>query len=310
MGAKSNQGAPATSNTSTQSTVNTGPWQPQQPYLLDAMGKAQGQYDANASKTYFPGSTVAGINPTQNWGLQSILGAANQGPTNLNAANQENLDTLQGKYLDPSTNPWLKATFDQGGDAVSRQYMTATAPQTAGSMAAAGRYGSGAYANLQSGNQIQLGKTLNDLATNIYGGNYQTERSRQTDAVNQVPGLMQAKYIDPNAVLMAGNQMQQNEQAGITDQVNRFNFNRDQPMNALNTYLAQIQGNYGQSGATTSVGAGSQASPYYTNPGASAAGGALGLANLFTGGANSAASGLGGAIGSLFGKGSGSGTQY
>jgi hypothetical protein len=184
--------------------------------------------------------------------------------------------------------------------------MTATAPQTAGALAAQGRYGSGAYANLASGNQIQLGKTLNDLATNIYGGNYQTERSRQTDAVNQVPGLMNAAYINPNAVLQAGNQMQQNEQAQYGDVVNRYNFNRDQPMNALNSFLQQIQGNYGQSGVNTSQGMSAtqqmQQTPFFTNPGASAAGGALGLASLFTGGKNSAASG----IGNLFGKGGGS----
>jgi hypothetical protein len=116
MGAKSNQGAPATGNTATSqastSTVNTGPWQPQQQYLLDAFQKASDQYGANAAKTYFPGSTVAPINPTQNWGLQSILGIANQGTPNLAAANAENLATINGQYLDPSTNPWLKKTFD------------------------------------------------------------------------------------------------------------------------------------------------------------------------------------------------------
>lgn len=295
MGAKSNQGAPAT--TATQSTVNTGPWQPQQPYLLDAMGKAQGQYDANAAKTYYPGSTVAPTNATLNWGQQSVLGLANQGTPNLDAANAENLATLNGKYLDPASNPWLSKTFNQAGDAVTRQYMTGTAPQTAGAMAAAGRYGSGAYSNLSTGNQITYGKTLNDLATDIYGGNYQTERSRQDAAVNQVPTLMGAKYIDPQAVMAVGDQRQQQQQAGLTDQVNRYNFNRDQPMNALNTYLGQIQGNYGQSGTSTSTS--SQVSPYFTNPGASAAGGLLGLASLFSGGKNSAASGIGG----LFGKG-------
>lgn len=308
MGSKSNQGAPATGNQqqASMSTVNTGPWQPQQQYLTDAFQKAQDQYGTNASKSYYPGSTVAPLNDTQNWGMQSILGLANQGTPNLDAANRTNLDTINGTYLDPSTNPWLSKTYDQAGDAVTRQYMTGTAPQTAGAMAAAGRYGSGSYANQVSGNQINYGKTLNDLATNIYGGNYQTERSRQMDAVNQVPTLMQAKYIDPMAVLQVGNQQQQVQQAGITDQVNRYNYQRDQPQNALNSYLSQIQGNYGQSGTnqTQSIGGTSQQTPYYTNPGATAAGGALGLASLFN--SMGGSKGLGG----LFGKGSGSGTTY
>lgn len=315
MGAKSQQGAPqnTATNQASVSTVNTGPWQPQQQYLLDAFQKAQDQYGPNAAKTYFPGSTVAPINPAQNWGLQSILGAANGPDTNLQGANSVNLATLEGKYLDPASNPWLKSTFDQAGDAVTRQYMTGTAPQTAGALAAQGRYASGAYSNLASGNQIQYGKTLNDLATNIYGGNYQTERDRQMNAVNQVPTLMQAKYIDPNAVLQAGNQQQTQQQNEYGDVVDRYNYNRDQPMNALNSFLSQIQGNYGQSGTNTSQGMSTtqQVSPFYTNPGASLLGGSLGLASLFTGGKNSAASGIGG----LFGKGggntaAGSGTTF
>lgn len=300
MGAKSNQGAPATGNTSTASTVNTGPWQPQQPYLQNAFAQAQAQQPANAAKTYYPGSTVAPLNQFQNTALNQIsaMGSGGADP-NVTAARAQNLSTINGDYL--NSNPYVDKMFNQAGDAVSRQYMTGTAPQTAGAMAAQGRYGSGAYQNQATGNQITYGKTLNDLATNIYGGNYANERTNQMNATNAAPALNQALYINPMMALQAGNQIQQQQQAETTGAVNAYNYNRDQPTNALNTYLSQIQGNYGQSGVNMSQTGQQQQQPYFTNPGASALGGGLGLASLFTGGNNSAASG----IGSMFGKGSG-----
>lgn len=305
MGKASGGNTESTGRQNSTSTVNMGPWAPQQPYLEDVFSKAKSQYGDNVGKTFFPGSTVAPMNDTQNWGLQYLKNVANSPSDNLTAANTLNLDTINGKYLDPSTNPWLTKTYDAAGDAVKRQYMTSTAPQTAGAMAAAGRYGSGAYRNQVSGNEINLGKTLDDLATGIYGGNYQVERGRQTDAINQVPTLMNAAFIKPNALIAAGDRMQGQAQNEIGDKVARYNYNRDAPTAALNTYLGQIQGNYGQSGTTTTQGTMTQQTPYYTNPAASILGGGLGLASLFSGGSNSAASGIGSAIGglgSLFGK--------
>lgn len=277
--------------TQTTQTVNSGPWQAQQPYLTDVFAKSQALYDGNSARRAFPTSTVAPLNENQNQGLLSILGTPNN--ANVPAASALNLRTLNGDFL--NSNPWVDKTFGMASDAVKRQYMTGTAPQTAGAMAGAGRYGSGAYKNLMDGNQIQYGKTLDDLATGIYGGNYANERQIQQQAVGQAPGLAQAAYIDPLMRLMAGDRQQQQSQAEIGDVVNRFNFDQEQPTRALNTYLGQVTGNYGQSGTTTSQ------TPYYSNPMASMLGGGLGLASLFSGGANSAASGIGG----LFGKGGG-----
>lgn len=291
------------------STTDTGPWKAQQPYLENAFGQAQNLYGQNAAAGYYPGRLIADTNPQMEGAWGTISGLSQQGNPNVPAALAENLKTINGDYLSPDSNPWLKATYDKGGDALTRQYMTATAPQTAGAMAGAGRYGSGAYRNLVSGNEQNLGKSLTNLATDIYGGNYQTERGRQQTAVGMAPALAQARYIDPLMGLEVGNQRRGLEQQSIDAERGRYDFNRDNPTRALNTFLGQIQGNYGQSGTTSSVGtnqgattsSGTQSTPYYSNPIASALGGGLGLASLFTGGQNSAANGIGG----MFGKGQG-----
>lgn len=303
MGAKSNQGAPATGSQSGVSMVNTGPWAPQQTYLEDAFRSAKSLYGDNLKNAPYSGQTVAATNPNQNWGQQSIIQEANRGTPNLNAANALNLDTMQGRYLDPASNPWLKSTFSMGADDVTRAYQTATAPQTASNFSGGGRYGSGSYRLAQEGDQRALGSTLDNLATQIYGGNYQTERNRQMEALGQVPMLQQAKYIDPMAILNVGNLQQAQTQREYDDSRARFEYGRDNPTRALNSYLAQITGNYGQSGLTQTMSGNAAQTPFYTNPGATAAGGAMGLASIL------------GNSGAFSGKGSGgtvpgSGTQF
>jgi hypothetical protein len=301
MGAKSNQGAPATGSQQQQqqqrsmSTVNTGPWAPQQPYLEDAFAKAQANMPG--AMGVYQGPRIAGLNPTQGQAFNDIRNMGDN--KNVPAALEQNLATIRGDYL--NSNPYIDKTFGMASDAVKRQYMTGTAPQTAGAMAAAGRYGSGAYRNQVSGNEQNYGKTLDDLATSIYGGNYANERGLQQQAVGMAPTLAQARYIDPQMRLMVGDREQAQTQAEYNDSLTRFNEGRDAPTRALNTYLAQIQGNYGQSGTnmnqseTMGSSGNAQQNPFYTNPGATAAGGALGLASLFN-----QAGGSG-----LFGKGNG-----
>jgi hypothetical protein len=89
-------------------------------------------------------------------------------------------DTAQGRYL--NANPYLDRTYDAAADGVTRAYQTATAPQSDSQFERAGRYGSGAMANATHQNQLDLGDTLNKLATDIYGKNYATERGYMNDA--------------------------------------------------------------------------------------------------------------------------------
>lgn len=285
MGAKSNAGAPS----NTTQVVNSGPWAPQQPYLTDALQKAQENYGLASQNKYYGGEAIAPMNDAQNNALNTTIGIGSGTNAGVAAAGQNNADTLNGKYLDPNSNPYLKDTFNSAADAVTRQYQTATAPQTAGAMESAGRYGSGAYNNQVKNNQLNLGTSLNNLATNIYGGNYQTERGNQMTAAGQAGGINSAQYINPTAALQAGNQQQTQRQNVDNNAMAAYNYNRDQPTNALNNYLAQIGGNYGTSGMTQS----GASSPYYTNPAATGLGAGLGVASLFSGGQNSAASGIG-----------------
>lgn len=285
------------SSSQTTQTVNTGPWQPQQPYI-----NALFQGAANAWKDYglkpYTGQTFAGLNPTQTSALGTITGMGSTPDAGVTAASNMNNDTIAGKYLSPETNPWLTATYRAAADPVTASYMTATAPQTASAFSRAGRYGSGSYDNAVSQNEQNLGRTLGNLGTNIFGGNYQNERQNQITAAGMAPGLNQASFFNPTQALLAGNQEQQTTQSGLTDAYNKYMTNQMMPWQNAQMYKGLIDGNYGQSG--TISGTTQQQTPYSSNPLSTALGGLLGVGSLATPGFSGTS-----ALGNLFGKGAG-----
>lgn len=238
--------------TSTQ-TVNTGPWATQQPYLGDVFQNAKYHYDHTSEQGYFPGKTVAGFTPGQTQGYQNIIDRGLKGSPLMPAANRTALDTIEGKYLDPSTNPWLKGTFDAAAGDVTRSYQNTTAPQTDAAFAAAGRYGSGAYARMRGNNEQALGTTLENLGTGIYGDNYARERQNQLAQTNNVGNLIQASYLDDTAAINAGGAVQGQNQREIDAEVARYNYERDKYWQNLARYKALVDGSYGQQGTTTTT---------------------------------------------------------
>lgn len=152
-----------------------------------------------------------------------------------------------GKFLNPATNPYLTATFNEAALPVTQAYETATAPGLmASSESAAGGgpsslSGNSAFQQGQSLNEQNLGQTLNQLGTNIYGGAYQTGMQNALGAAGtldqnalskatlqqsaaefgpnlaaELPGLLgatQSSLFGPsNALLQAGNVQQQQQQ--------------------------------------------------------------------------------------------------
>jgi hypothetical protein len=151
--------------------------------LLGAgLGGLLGGMGANST----PSGTVTSISDIPDWQKQyaqytqqlasGLLNQQSQDPRLTQAGNSEMLKTVQGGYL--NSNPYLDATYKQAADQVGAGVDSR--------FSAAGRYGSGAH-------QGVLGKSLGDLATNIYGGNYQTERGRQLGAATGVPSYQTAQ---------------------------------------------------------------------------------------------------------------------
>lgn len=174
------QNSPAYGGLNAFATGQTGP---QQQY--DAIGNA-------ALNSPYPGQIAQYAPQVAGYGAQAAgpnigtraLGQAAQGQgMGLNAL----ANTASGAYL--NSNPYLDAMYRSAADPVSRTYQTATAPTTDAAFSGGGRYGSGAAAGARDTNELNLGKALGDLSSNIYGQNYARERQAQDAAAQNYTSL-------------------------------------------------------------------------------------------------------------------------
>jgi hypothetical protein len=192
-------------------TTTQGPPKWQLPYIQQGFQGAQQQYQ-NGGTTVVPFS-----NETES-ALQGTAARAQGGSPGVQAAQNVNTQTINGGFL--GSNPWLDQTFNRAA--------LATENQLASQFAGHGR-------NVQASEGLRS-QQLNDLATGIYGGAYDSERNRQQQAISQAPGLANQDYVDLGQLANVGGQ----REALAQQQAN-------QPGQALDQYLGRVTGSVGQS---------------------------------------------------------------
>jgi hypothetical protein len=183
------------------------------------------------------GTPIAPMSPQTTQSLQMAEQRALAGSPVSGAAQNYATQTLQGGFM--GSNPWLDQTFNRAA--------MATQNQLASQFGRSGRD--------PSESQYLRGEQLNNLATNIYGGDYEAERARQQQLVPFSGQLANQDYTDISQLANVGQTYDEYAQAQA-----------GQPESALNAYLAQLQGHTG--GTTSSV------TPTQRNWMAGAAGGA------------------------------------
>jgi hypothetical protein len=120
--------------------------------------------------------------------MSSLAGNAGMAVTG-NPAIDALMPFARGDYIDPSKNPALAGTLKAGLDPLTRQYMTATAPQTDAGFEKSGRYGSGVLSNAVSQNEQNLGRAQGDLTSQIINNAYNTGMTSAVNAGNAVGGI-------------------------------------------------------------------------------------------------------------------------
>lgn len=245
------------------------------PYSKKLLERALGVSEQPYS---FWGSRVAGLAPEHDLGVQLATGRALYGAPDVNAARQNYLSTMRGDYLLPGSNPFLDATFDRAARAMTDQYLYGIAPsQTA--MAVRNRaMGNTGFQEYMDQGRWQFGRNLEDLATNLYGGNYGQERQRQIAAMGMFPSFAQEDYNAAQQLYGAGDIRRQVLQQQLEQAYQEYQNARLQPYQNLQ-FLGEAIG-----GATSGQGAGTSTEPYFPPSAASGAiGGALtgyGLGNF------------------------------
>ena len=232
-------------------TNTNAPWAPQQPYYKQAYADAQKTYNRGP----YAGPYIAQQSPytLQSQQMQAQIA---QDPNNLtNQGSHVIGDTISGKYLDPSTNPYFqKAIADALGQAGS---------------AYASQYGGNAGTNLSNtGYQEALARGLGATATNAYSNAYQQERQNQLSATQLAPTF---DYANAGMLGDVGAAQDARAQAELGANMQQWN----SPWANIQQYLATLNNNY----TTTS---GQQ--PYFVNNTATTLGALAGGAALLGGG--------------------------
>lgn len=235
-------------------TTTSAPWSAQQPYLMDLFSEAQNLKN-KSDLSYYSGKLTA--DPSQaTTNAENMISQRATSGSPLNTQAQGLLsNTLAGNYL--NNNPYLDATFNQAAKNVTANVNS--------SFGGAGRYGSGL-------NQTALATGLSSLANDIYGGNYQAERSRQNAAMQLAPTLANQDYYDLAQLQTVGSNQDTRSQDAINAEIQRYNYNQEAPWQELALYQGLINGNYGGTSTTSS--------PIYRNKGAGILGGAASGAAL------------------------------
>jgi len=226
-------------------------------------------------------SEVAPFNPYQTEALQQTAQIAMQGDPLAAGATTMLSDTLAGKYLSPSTNPYLGATYQAAAQPVMENYLNAVYPSIRSAAAQAGQFGSSSDQLAQGQAEYGLGQSLQSLGTGIYGGNYQAERANQLKASLEAPAISAEAFTYPQALLGAGTIAQQQSQQQLNDLVQQWSNKANYPMTMLQDYVSSLAGLPISGGTQTGVTHGTAQNPYYVSTGQQLLGGAstgLGMA--------------------------------
>lgn len=266
---------------------------PQMPYPNSGVAPMS-QVTTNAIAGIADPTNVNAYGAIRNYLMGQASGAGQSSVPMIGAANvgeQQYIDrTLGGQFL--NANPYLDKSYEQA----ARGVMSGVGSQ----FASGGRTRSGAA-------QRALVGGLGDLATNIYGQNYQQERDRMQQAaglaqnrsgqINQIAqanqgAFMQAKQADrgfglqaaqgaqsaQDAIMraygaqqIAGGTLDQYGQSLVNDQMRRYQQTQQAPWQNISNYMGAITGNYGST----------QQTQYQSNPWANILGGAAFGAGLY-----------------------------
>ena len=228
-------GGKASKATSNQSSA---PWTAQQPYLTKLFSAADKQtFDSSGNvktKAYYPGSTYAGMAPESAEALTGTADRARAGSDVLRGAQGFATDVLGGKYLSQD-NPNFQAVAGRARDAVNANY------------GGWGRSNSGLH-----------DRAVADSVGNLAYQDYANQLNLMNSVAGQAPGLAQADYNDLNALNQVGQHRQGEAQNQTNADIDRYNYDNNAALQALQDYQDFINGNFGGSSQTTT--------PYYSPP--------------------------------------------
>lgn len=271
-----------------QQQQSSAPWKPFQPYLKDFLGEAQSLYRSGGPE-FAPFQTVADFSQQQQQAMGQTEQRA-QGSGTEQALRGYLNNSLSGAYsADPSVlgfslgnlgqiagggpNPYLDATYNQAAGRLNQSFNEGVVPGLQATFGGAGRSGSGLQAAAFGQAARELGDQQNRLATNIYGGAYESDAARRLQAnqsladiygtgqaemarsASLAPSLSSLEWGNIDRLAGVGSAVQGQAQRLLDEQKQRHDFYQNRPYEMLDRYQGWLGAGSGQ-GSTTSSGGG------------------------------------------------------
>lgn len=200
--------------------------------LIDYATQAAGGVQ-KAGFTPYTGERFAGMNGTQEAGINMITDRATNGDPTMTQANQ----TLQQTLAGGQTNPYL--------DSMVQKAQTGVMGNMAALQARSGSFGN-------SGIAEQGAKQMGDIATQMYGGAYNTDRANQMAALQLAPTYGQQTYNDAAQLMKAGGQIQDQAQQQKDFNYSQFQEQQNLPYKQMAAYSGLL-GSSGSTGTSTTT---------------------------------------------------------
>lgn len=232
------------------------------PFLTQGLERAQQLFLTGPQPTFFPGQTY--ISPSaqteQALAQQEALATGAQ-PTLQQAqqAYQASLgqigQTAAGGFL--QGNPYQQAMLAAATRPLTQQFGEQVLPGVASLYSRAGRYGSGAMERALGGATEAYGRALGDVSANIVGQDYARERGLQQQAqlgqaqlAQAAPSFYQQQFLPSQTLAQVGAAREAIAGQPLQEEMARFQFGQQQPIQSLMSYLSSVYGtplaSYGQ----------------------------------------------------------------
>lgn len=194
----------------------------------------------------------AGPTGAEQYGLNMVANRAQNGSQVMNAGS----NALTNMMQPGQTNPYLDQAVNRAQSNVVQNFNNMTKPQTEAAGVHSGSFGNSGIDQTLQNQQIAAGKQMGDIASQMYGQDYQDSNNRALQAAQLAPTYGNAAYNDAQQLMNAGayarNFDQQNKDFGYQQYQDQQNL----PYKQLGAMSGVFGSNLGGTSTTTSSGGG------------------------------------------------------
>lgn len=200
----------------------------------------------------YGGQRYAGPTGAEKQGLNMIAERSQNGSALLDTGSQ----SLQNMMRPGQSNPYLDQAVNRAQSSVVDQFNNMAKPQTESAMVNSGSFGNSGLQQTLQNQQVAAGKQLGDIASQMYGQDYQDSNNRALQAAQLAPTYANADYNDAQQLLNAGayarNFDQQNKDFGFQQYQDQQNL----PYKQLGAMSGVFGSNLGGTSTTSGKGGG------------------------------------------------------